>query len=59
LRNRKNKYAEKKNLKLNINRNNYILKTNDYENIEINEKFRATIESDKQKKEYEEKIIIM
>ena len=59
MRNRKNKYAEKKNLKLNINRNNYILKTNDYENIEINEKFREKIESDKQKKEYEEKIIIM
>jgi hypothetical protein len=59
MKSKRNKSVEKRNLKLKINKSNYVLKTNDYIDTEVNEKLRAKIQSDKEKKEYEEKLRIM
>ena len=59
IKERKNKSAEKRNKKDGLYQNKHLNRTIDLKKPEINEKYRAKLESDKEKKEYELKIRIM
>ena len=58
---RKNNSVEKRIFERNDNKNNFkhLNRTLNYQNTEISEQYRAKLESDKEKKEYEERIKLM